>query len=386
MTKHNHWANCITHRNSAASEFIEDYFKDTSRRCLIVGGAGFDPRSCIIAKQVAAVMDTRLKALLIREGRPDPNPKLMRAANENEATLRAAIKDCDVRHIDIIAHDDRASIGGSNIIKTLWSYTQQTDWLGDLTDIILDMSALSIGISFPLARYFLHFLKDHPHINFHIMASQNPALDNKILSEPHRFVQNAYGFPSSKRRGKSENGIDLEEAIIWLPQLASNKEKVLNTIKGQLSSASVCPVVPFPAEDPREADKLIAEYVDFLGGIDTRDLMYVSEHNPLDSYRRISELKTRFDEANHQYFSPQIVLSPMGSKVMTIGALMAALKHDLHVTFVEALRYEIDLDNVDASSTNGEPNSADVELAKAENVFHVWLEGPIYAGYGTSLK
>ena len=79
-------------------------------------------------------------------------------------------------------------------------------------------------------------------------------------------------------------------------------------------------------------------------------------------------LKTRYDATFAQVYTPQIILSPVGSKVMAAGALMAAIAHDLVVRHVESLRYELDRDTSEAP-------------AGPDMIVHVWLHGPVYAGY-----
>ena len=55
---------------------------------------------------------------------------------------------------------------------------------------------------------------------------------------------------------------------------------------------------------------------------------------------------------------------------MAIGALMAAIRYDLAVHHVEALRYDI------------VPIPNPVETNKKLSFVHVWLDGPIYASFG----
>ena len=94
----------------------------------------------------------------------------------------------------------------------------------------------------------------------------------------------------------------------------------------------------------------------------------MSERNPLDTYRTVSTLKQRYDATFADVYTPQIILSPVGSKVMAAGALMAAIEHNLVVRHVESLRYELDSGAADAS-------------AGPDMIVHVWLHGPVYAGY-----
>jgi hypothetical protein len=62
-----------------------------------------------------------------------------------------------------------------------------------------------------------------------------------------------------------------------------------------------------------------------------------------------------------------LILSPLGSKMLAIGALMAALDRDLPVYYVEARGYEVDW-----------KAAATVDL-RASSVRHVWLAGDVYS-------
>ncbi len=59
-----------------------------------------------------------------------------------------------------------------------------------------------------------------------------------------------------------------------------------------------------------------------------------------------------------------LVLSPVGSKVMALGALMAAVERDLPVAHVESIGYEVEKD-------------VPVEIEQP-NLMHIWLEGDAY--------
>jgi hypothetical protein len=135
-------------------------------------------------------------------------------------------------------------------------------------------------------------------------------------------------------------------------------------------------VLPFPARDPRRADALISEYENELVNewqVDPRDIVYVSERNPLDCYRTLSTLKLRYDRTVEGTFEPHVILSPIGSKVMATGALMAAIEHDLTVQYLETLRYEWD------RRTPARDDPPDMMV-------HVLLSGPAYGDYADITK
>jgi hypothetical protein len=190
------------------------------------------------------------------------------------------------------------------------------------------------------------------------------------VGEPASQAQAVRGFagPSSFQA--------MPIARIWLPQLGRGRVETLRKIRATHDSVyKVCPVVPFPARNPRRADELLPEYQPALVDewkVDARDYIYVSEKNPLDCYRTISTLKKRYDKTVDEVFFPQIILSPLGSRVIAAGAMMAAVEHGLSVHYVETLRYEFK-----TSALSAQPQDKDM-------IVHIWLHGPVYAGYPAS--
>lgn len=363
MTRRQHWENCLTHFDDGVERFIGEYFSSTDRNCLLIAGAGFDPRSRLVADRLAAVMGDRLCGLFVREDRGDPAIDLQTLANENEKQLRSLVKRCQVETIRIFSPDDNAAVGGQRMITLLQTF----DWPKNLTDIVLDMSALSMGVGFPAARMLIARCEENPALNLHLMIASNPDLDDRIVGEPALQAQPVRGFagPSSFQA--------LPIARIWLPQLGRGRVQTLRKIRATHDSVyKVCPVVPFPARNPRRADELLSEYQAALVDewkVDARDYIYVSERNPLDCYRTISTLKKRYDKTVDEVFFPQIILSPLGSRVIAAGAMMAAVEHGLSVHYVETLRYVF------------EPSASSAQPEGREMIVHIWLHGPVYAGY-----
>lgn len=355
-----HWDNCITHFDEEVSAFVDEYFGKVDRHCLLVAAAGFDPRSRRIAEMLAAAMPTRVAALFIREERGRANAKLVADANVNDAELRTLFPNCTVLRIDVFGDDD-APVGGARIASALSAFKIAHE----ITDIVLDLTALSIGIGFPAARLLLEACEQIETRSFHLMIASNPELDDRIVSEPCNRPTPVRGFT-----GTAGLGGTLEVATVWLPLLTKGRGATLDGIGRSVGDCyKICPVLPFPSRDPRRADALLAEHQSRLVDewfVDPRDIVYVSERNPLDCYRTLSTLKARYDRAVKDIYEPQIIISPVGSKVMAAGALMAAIEHDLRVEYLETIRYEFD------------PASHQT-VAPPEMVVHVLLAGPAYA-------
>lgn len=357
-----YWDNCVAHFDDRVETFVSEYFSDPARKCFFVAAAGFDPRSHHIARMLSATLGDRVTSLFVREERGTPAAALVAAADENEAELCKIMPHSTVVPIAMFG-DDEAPVGGARIASVLAGY----DVADGVTDVILDMSALSIGIGFPAARILLEGCEKAGSRSFHLMIASDPDLDDLISSEPGDRPMAIRGFS-----GTAHLSGTLPVAKMWVPQLAKGRGSALDVISSSVGDCyKICPMVPFPAKDPRRADTLLAEHQSRLVDewlVDSRDLVYVSERNPLDTYRTLSTLTRRFNETVKDVFDAQIFLSPIGSKVMAAGALMAAIEHELTVQYLETVRYEF-------SSTHGP--------AQKPQVVHLLLSGPAYGGYST---
>lgn len=359
-----HWDNCIAHFDDDVGTFIDDYFGEDNRRCLLVAAAGFDPRSMRIANLLSATLGDRLSALFIREERGEINHDLATAADGNEDALRMIVPECEIEQISIFDLDDGAAVGGQRIASILAAI----DFPSEPTDIVLDMSALSTGIGFPAARVLLEKCENSDDLSFHVMISSNPDLDDEISSEPSDRAAFVRGFSANEDGG-------LPPVRIWLPQLSKGRALALEKIKSSVGECyKVCPILPFPSRNPRRSDALIAEFEVQIADewqVDSRDLIYISEHNPIDCFRTLSTLKDRFERTMSGIYEPQIILSPIGSKVLAAGAMMAAIEHNLAVSHVEALRYDFDTGTA-------------VENLPPDNLVHILLSGPCYGDYNST--
>jgi len=355
-----HWENSIAHFDEQVDIFVGEYFSDASRRCLFVAAAGFDPRSRHVAQLLATALGDRVEGIFVREERGRPDAALVAAADDNETRLKVIMPRSRVLAIPIFG-DDEAPIGGARIAKSLSEL--QID--ADVTDVVLDMSALSIGVGFPAARILLEACERSTSRSFHLMIASDPDLDDRISSEPGDRAIAVRGFAGTAHL----MGI-LPPAKMWVPQLARGRGTALDAIASYVGECyKICPMVPFPSKDPRRSDVLLAEHQSRLVNewlVDPRDLVYVSERNPLDTYRTLSMLTQRFNETVKGVFEPQVFLSPIGSKVMAAGALMAAIEHDLTIQYLETVRYEY--------------APAD-HAAAAPQTVHLLLSGPAYGDY-----
>jgi len=361
-----HWENCITNFDEAVDAFVADYFAEADRRVLLVAAAGFDPRSQRVSRMLADTLGDRLSAVYIREERAGASDELIEQGDKNEAALREIVPDSSILKVEVFA-DDGAPVGGSRVVSLLTQYPVADK----ITDVILDLSALSIGVGFPAARMLLEDCEASTKRAFHLMIVSNPEMDDRISSIPSSRQASVKGFaPPIEAEGQ---GL----AQIWIPQLARGRGLALTQIGANIQRRyKICPLLPFPARNPRRADDLLAEYQTELVNeweVDPRDIVYASERNPLDCYRTLSTLKTRFDRTMKGTYEPRMVLSPVGSKVLAAGALMAAIEHNMAVQYLETESYAFD---------GAEPGPAELP----DMTVHLILSGPLYASYDDTAR
>ena len=136
-----------------------------------------------------------------------------------------------------------------------------------------------------------------------------------------------------------------------------------------MSPHDTCPILPFPSLRPRLGDELAEHYLTELEStweVDPRNVIYAAEDDPLDLYRTVLRIDDLRRPVFEEFGGSLLVLSPMGSKVLALGALMAALERNLPVVYLEAIGYEFTV----------APAASEPELV------HVWLEGDPYVGTG----
>ena len=348
------WDPCIAHRDSEVDG--AHYFAQPNRNVLLVAGAGFDPRACAVAARLGATAAV-VHALLIKEERPNPPREQVARAAANTTALLATLASRQIESVDIFGSDG-AVVGGRNIINVL---NRQS--LEGVTDVVVDISALSVGTSFPIIRYFVErIVRGKESANLHLFVAHDPHLDTDIRSKPSDTPGYVHGF-----KGRSTLSDMADAARLWLPQLATGRRRALRELYDFIDPHDTCPILPFPASNPRLGDVLAEEYLTELEStwsVDTRNIVYADEGDPLDLYRTI----LRLDDLRQPVFAEtggsMLVLSPLGSKVMALGALMAALERDLPVAHLEPIGYELEV--------------SVPERIDRPDLIHVWLEGEVY--------
>lgn len=361
------WDPCVAYDGLRAEEFLATFFADEARHVLVIGAAGFDHRSSSIVAILSRVAAARMKGIFIREQRPEPSERITKLAETNEAALRGLCKSVEIVNVDVFDARDSAVVAGSQAVKLVG----QRISLDDFTDVVIDVSALSIGISFPLVRALFERARSQRDravpVNIHVVLMSDGACDEDIEREFIDKVATVQGFAGQLGLTARRDKI----ARLWVPQLSSRKRPATQLIYRHLFERAplldVCPLIPFPSNDPRRGDELTIEYIEELEGawaVDERSLIAVAEEDPLDVYRVLLRLDDTRREVFRALGSSEIVLSPIGPKAMALGCLLAAIERDMPVVYVETLRY-------------GEPQIGPSRPSNGR-LLYFWLYGEAY--------
>lgn len=356
------WANCIALRETDASDFATSHFSEPHRQILFIGGAGFDPRALIYPDILARTAKRRLSALLIKEERPEPADDLVEHATRNLKMIQKLIPESEVVAIEVFS-EDLSVTGVRQAARAVASALGN-----EFTDIVIDQSALSIGVGFPLIKTVLtHEAVTSRDINVHAVVAFMPGIDSAVVSKPVDKVRDVIGF-----KGKLGLSTHDRAARLWLPQLTPSHGYQLDLLHRAIDPHDTCPILPFPSANPRAGDDLVAEYSEKLTDWQVSDgnLIYAADNNPLDLYRTILRLEAKRGQVFERIGGSSVVLSPAGSKALALGALMAAVERDLPMMYIESLGYEVDWGAI--SRIPGESAA----------LIHLWLAGEPYPDSG----
>jgi hypothetical protein len=355
------WDPCVVQDAVEFRAFLPEYLDRAGRYCLIIGGAGFDPRATLVPEKFSALKKCKIDGIFFREERLLDQPLLRSHADNIEKAIRSLLPSSIFPKIDIFS-DAVTAVGGRRALDVIRSVG-----FDSYTDIFVDISALSCGVFFSIISFLISICDSarDPRFSVHVLVAEQPEFDYHIRGIPADAASMLHGFKGSQSLDASENA-----TILWIPTLSpghrSSLGKIHSFIQRRETPIDVCPIVPFPGSDPRLPDRLVEEYREdlFRWSADHRDFLYAAQSDPLDSYRAISALCTMRDNIFGNLGGSQVVLSPLGNKMLSVGILLAAIEKNLPVVVVESIGYD-----------EGLPEGKKIDDMTLK---HVWLYGEAY--------
>lgn len=294
---------------------------------LFILAVGFDPRCSSgllryigvngAAPHVIAVEPQALHAGLDAE--------MVERRRENELLIQSlAVRSHTVVKYPSV-HDD--SSAGRIISQTL----TRKSLLAGITTIVFDLSSFPTSLAFPPLKGLLRVIgSENMPTELQVIVTENPTLDAAIV---HSSLGEAHPLPGFGSRTKKS------QVRVWTPVLGSGAGPSLSRIAEALDPQEVCPILPFPARDPRLVDNLVLEHRELLLDrlrVPPSNFIYAAETNPFDLYRTLVRYDLDCQESLAGLGGAQITVSSHGSKLLSVGVLLASIERGLSFYAVRA--------------------------------------------------
>lgn len=313
--------------DSDFSEFWTRHLEQRKRRLLLVLGKGFDVRALETARRLRALSaDVDVWLLAFHNGQEDSELRRKRTA-QNAEGLAKLFDAARIKEVDI-------DIGGAfaSPIASINTYTQLRG-AGDPTqydDVIIDISAMPRMVAMTSVAVLLKWLDDAVKkgkcVNLHVATAESVAADLNAgqgsLRDQVSFVR---GFSGELTAQTTK---DLPH--VWFPVLGENQRDRLDKIHQHLTPDEICPVVPFPAREPRRGDEVIYEHREILFDtfqVEPRNILLACEYNPFEAYKQVFEAMDRYRRALSELGGCKAFVSPLSSKLLSIAVLLACYDH-----------------------------------------------------------
>ncbi len=268
--------------------------------------------------------------------------------------------------------DDGRRVGSRSIVRAFDSL----DEFREYSDVLVDISALPRSLYFPLLAKLLT-LFDRAGMglapNLHVLVAHSPEIDGGIRSdgvdETAAFV---LGFPAAT----FEREATREVPRVWIPLLGRGQGVQMERIHERVTPDEICPVVPCPAANPREADELILEYRELLFDqllVEPQNIIHASESNPFEVYRELTRSIGRYNRALAPLGGCKAVLSAMSSKLLSVGALLCA--YELSASGSDSERVDVGVAHVDCQGYRVLSSASE---QASVTLYSMWLCGECY--------
>src|ERR1700723_2430930 len=347
------------------ADFWAERMNEAGARVCVITGIGFDPRCRAVLDQLLAVSGPGQVAVLgLRFKTALDLIEPVKVLNHYAEANLKAITDTGCEQLgfgDVQLQDEnRFSAGGPSALRFVSKYIEG---LAQFRSVVVDISGMPRSVFYPLISYLCSRADKGAIHNLHVTVSESVELDAKIILSEFGSADYIHTFRLTDKK-----------KLVWLPIIGGRERDRILKIHNQIKDdcLEICPILPFPASPLRKPDEVLIENSEVLFqelAITDSNILLCDETNPFDIYRKIVAL--------HDYYSEKLstlvggvatVVSPLSSKLLSLGALFAAIERKLPVSYVEAGLYTL------------EPGAMEVFQAAHISPIEIWLAGEPYNG------
>jgi len=344
---------------------------DGPRRLLFIVGRGFDARATLVPRRILGLGKVAaLHGWILRYRNGQLDTANTQQKIDANAAAYAEIFGSGVTEIEIKMRGTGNSHVSSRNTRAAVNRSQE---LAQYTDVIVDVSAMPRTIALTAIAQLIALLDQlvqsgDTSVNLHVVVAESVVSDRHHTSASlSDTVTSLVGFSGQLT---SESTINLPR--VWFPVLGEGQSARLERIRSELDPDEICPVLPFPSRDPRRGDRLIEEYRLLLFDdfrVEPTNVLYASEYNPFEAYRQIYGAIDRYRDSLSDLGGCKVFMSPLSSKLLSVGALLACYDHRAHSGGPD--KVNVGIPYVE-SATYGEPGDA---VDEGIEVYSLWLRG-----------
>lgn len=330
-----------------------DYFLSTDFRAFwgnrladggsacVIAGVGFDPRAVHalqLMEQVADPKQISFGALTFQPPAALAQPgSTVTDLSKTNSTLLGSLKSKPLFVKDVTLYDQSShAIGGRTALNHV---SEVLDQLGKFRDVVVDISGMPRTIFFPILAFLCKRADEGKLQNLHVVVTEDSGVDSGIHGREYSAADYVHPFRLPRRK-----------KLVWLPIVAQQETVRLRKIHDLVKAdcVEICPVVPFPSRTFRRADDILIDLGEVLFEgflISKSNILMCDEGNPFDVYRKILQIDDYYHDRLASLATLKdvtTVVSPLSSKMLSLGALLAAIERQLPICHAGARAYAVD--------------------------------------------
>ena len=348
--------------------FWKDHLGGRTREILFLIGRGFDPRALKAIRQICRLGALPRVWLLAFDNGQQDSPHRSKLTARNREALADLVGEGKIVELPVsigmTGHPSATSRSTRNAIAKQGTTTT-------VDDVVIDISAMPRVVALSAIAKLIHDQDatgaSGKNINLHVVAAESVRTDLDAKGSLMDEVTSLVGFSGRLNEESTEH-----VPRVWFPVLGERQRDRLQLIQSHLNPDEICPVVPFPSRDPRRGDQIIAEHIDLLFEdfrVEPSNILRASEFNPFEAYRQLFLAMERYRKALTELNGCKAFVSPLSSKLLSVGALLACYDHQFGE--VEGKKLNVGMPYVETSVYADPQGGDDLE----SELYSMWIRG-----------
>lgn len=367
---HMRWDPYVLAREHEFDAFWRDQITPTRGRMLFILGRGFDIRTLAALRRVIAAGAAPDVWLLAFDNGLEDSPARAAKTAANEAKLLGLVPAERIQRVPI----GIAGTGGATeTSRNTRTAIQAAGAVDGYDHVVVDISAMPRMVALTAIAKLLHDLdmlaaSGGKNVNLHVTTAESITADLGAAKGTLReTVTHVVGFSGRLDAQETETW-----PRVWFPILGEAQRERLELIRQTIRPDEICPVIPFPSRQPRRGDEIVGEHREILFDnfqIEPANILLACEYNPFEAYKQLFHAMERYRVALKRLGGCKAFVSPISSKLLSVGALLACYDHrsirtldrllDVGIHYVETAMY-------------GDPEQ---QSAQPFELYSMWIRG-----------